>query len=167
MLFMLLGSINFSSFFYFFHGRFARIKDPELRVFLAIIGFACLFAAWQLTGTPSAPLNEAASHAEKLSFWEALRYGSFQIISAQTSTGFATANYDLWPYSIQALMLILMYVGGMAGSTAGGIKVIRVQTFFHIMLNKIEAIYRPDTVRTLPSGPYNHRRPAEQSLFSA
>jgi trk system potassium uptake protein TrkH len=152
MLFMILGSINFSIFFYCFHGRLIRIKDPELRLFLIILGLSILFAAWQLTGTHSAALNPSPHNLGNLSFFEALRYASFQIISAQTSTGFATANYDLWPFSVQLLMLVLTYVGGMAGSTAGGIKVIRHQTFFQIMRHKIEAIYRPDAVRTIRIG---------------
>ncbi len=151
MIFMLLGSINFSIYFFCMHGRFIRLKDPELRTFLAIIIVCSLFATWKLIGTPSAPLDFSKG-GPHLGFWQALRYGSFQVISAQTSTGFATANYSLWPFSIQLLMVVIMYIGGMAGSTAGGLKVIRHETFFHIMLRKIESIYRPDTVRTYRIG---------------
>lgn len=152
MVFMILGSINFSIYFYCLRGRFSRLKDPELRTFLIFLFLACLFAAWQLTGTTPAPLASENVGASKLTFLQALRYGSFQIISAQSSTGFATANFDVWPFSVQVLMLILMFIGGMAGSTAGGIKVIRIQTFFRTLLNKIEAIYRPDVVRTYRMG---------------
>lgn len=151
LVFMILGSINFSIYFFCMRGRFSRLKDPEVKVFLAIILAASLFAAWQLTGRESALIG-TDQEGGVLNFGEALRYGAFQIVSAQTSTGFSTANYPLWPFSIQLLMLILMYVGGMAGSTAGGLKVVRLQTFFHIVLNKIESIFRPDTLRTFRIG---------------
>jgi trk system potassium uptake protein len=151
ILFMLLGSINFSIYFFCMHGRFIRLKDPELKVFLAIVLCSSLFAAWQLLNSPFFPLDPTVG-GEYLNFWQALRYGAFQVISAQTSTGFATANYDLWPFSIQLWMFVLTYIGGMAASTAGGLKVIRQQTFFHIMLRKIESIYRPDIVRTYRIG---------------
>jgi len=151
MAFMIFGSVNFSLYFYCVRGRFSRLKDPETKIFFAILLLACLFAAWQLSGTLLAPLIEQQTQT-RMNFLQALRYGAFQMISAQSSTGFATANFDLWPFSVQVLMLILMFIGGMAGSTAGGIKVIRIQTFFRILLNKIESIYRPDTVRTYRIG---------------
>ncbi len=138
VLFMILGSISFSIYFFCMRGKFNRLRDPELRLFLLIILFAVIVATWQLLGS--------------YPFWKAFQFGTFQVISAQTSTGFSTANYDIWPFSVQVLMLILFYVGGMAGSTAGGIKVVRHQTFFRIMLNKIESIYRPDAVRTYRLG---------------
>lgn len=146
IVFMILGSISFSIYFFCMRGKFGRLRDPELRLFLLIILFSVAIATWQLMGTTHHRLASTES-VGNFNFWEALRYGAFQVISAQTSTGFTTANYNLWPFSVQVLMLVLFYVGGMAGSTAGGIKVIRQQTFFHIMLNKIESIYRPDTVR--------------------
>lgn len=149
--FMILGSISFSIYFFCMRGKFNRLRDPELRLFLLIILFSITIATWQLMGKAQHRLSSTNSLGE-FTFWEAVRFGAFQVISAQTSTGFTTANYDLWPFSVQVLMLVLFYVGGMAGSTAGGIKVIRHQTFFHIMLNKIESIYRPDTVRTYRIG---------------
>jgi trk system potassium uptake protein TrkH len=86
------------------------------------------------------------------SWWEALRYGTFQAISAQTSTGFSFANYSLWPMSTQVLLLILMFFGGMSGSTAGGIKMIRHLILFRVMKHKVESIFRPDAIRCLKVG---------------
>ncbi len=149
ILFMVLGSISFSLYFYCMRGKFYRLNDSELKVFLLIILLSVSIATWQLMGKSE---DLFFGPSGKFNFFEALRYGAFQVISAQTSTGFSTANFDLWPYSIQVLMLVLFYVGGMAGSTAGGIKVVRQQTFFRIMLNKIESIYRPDAVRTYRVG---------------
>jgi trk system potassium uptake protein TrkH len=70
----------------------------------------------------------------------------------QTSTGFVTANYDLWPFASQMLMLLLMFVGGMSGSTAGGIKTSRFYILFKILQHRLESIYRPDCVRRLRIG---------------
>lgn len=138
VLFMILGSISFTIYFFCMRGRFFRLNDLELKVFLVIIIVSCALATWELLG--------------RYPFLDAFRLGTFQAISAQTSTGFNNADYDVWPFTIQVHMLILMFIGGMAGSTAGGIKVIRLQTFFRILLNKIEMIFRPDTVRTYRIG---------------
>ncbi|MCH9627770.1 MAG: Trk system potassium uptake protein TrkH [Chlamydiales bacterium] len=151
IVFMVLGSISFSIYFFCMRGKFYRLKDPELIGFLLIILCVVAITTWQLIGKFGYPLSPAEQTGE-LGFFGALRFGAFQVISAQTSTGFTTANYDLWPFSIQVLMLALFFIGGMAGSTAGGLKVIRHQTFFRIMLDKIESIYRPDTVRTYRVG---------------
>lgn len=153
ILFMILGSISFSLYFFCMRGKFSRLNDPELKTFLLIILFSVLITTSLLTGKAAHSLSPNSPNP--LSFFEALRYAAFQTISVLTSTGFAIANYDLWPFAVQVLMLILFYVGGMAGSTAGGIKVVRFQTFFSIMLNKIESIYRPDTVRTYRIGNVN------------
>lgn len=151
MVFMILGSVSFALYFACIKGKFNRLNDPELKTFLSIILISCILATWLLTGH-TRHILEPREGGGLFSLPGALLYGSFQVISMQTSTGFSTADYDLWPFATQVLMLILMYVGGMAGSTAGGIKVVRQQTFFRIMLNKIESIYRPDTVRTYRLG---------------
>ncbi len=145
ILFMILGSINFSLYFMCVRGKFSRLNDSELKVFLLIVLSACALITWQLIDTSRSPL--VGPTGGSYTFWQALQQGSFQVISAQTSTGFATSNFNLWPFGAQVLMLILFFVGGMAGSTAGGIKIVREQTFFRIMINKIESIFRPDTVR--------------------
>jgi trk system potassium uptake protein TrkH len=127
-LFMILGSINFSIYFYLMRGRGYRLKDPELLIFFCVLLFSCLFATW---------------------YAGSFRYGAFQVISTITTTGFVTAKFDLWPFPVQSLLLILMFVGGMAGSTAGGMKIVRFQIFFSAILAKIESFFRPDAVRTL------------------
>jgi trk system potassium uptake protein TrkH len=73
-------------------------------------------------------------------------------ISAQTTTGFSLISYDLWPFVCQLLMLILMFIGGMSGSTTGGIKVIRYFVVLKLIKNKIESLFRPEVVRVLKVG---------------
>lgn len=151
LIFMFLGSVNFSIYFYAIRRQFYRAYEPELFLYLFLITGACWFTAYSIYGTEK-DLLTGSGPSGVFNFTESIRYGFFQIISAQTSTGFATANYDTWPYPVQVLMIIVMYIGGMAGSTAGGIKVIRLLLIFKIVQYKVESIFRPDTVRSLRIG---------------
>lgn len=135
MFFMLLGSINFSLYFYIFRGKLARLKDSELLTFAFVTLFSVVFATIKLS-----------SH---YGFFPALAHGAFQVISFQSTSGFFTANYNPWPFAVMVWMIILTFIGGMAGSTAGGIKIVRLQLIFRLLVDKIEAIFRPDAVRTL------------------
>jgi trk system potassium uptake protein TrkH len=139
-LFMLAGSINFSLYFQALRLKFSRIYVPDFVLFLATALIGCLLVSLYLFFQNIYPLMEA------------LRIGSFQALSLQTSTGFVTANYDLWPFAPQMFMLLLMFVGGMSGSTAGGIKTSRFYILYKIILHRLESIYRPDSVRTLRIG---------------
>jgi trk system potassium uptake protein TrkH len=147
ILFMLLGSINFSLYYYVLRGKIYRLYDKELLLFFAIVLAACFFASWNLVGTPNASLVEHSDQVPPMGLKEAIRQGSFQVISIQTTAGFNIADYDSWPAIIQCLLLLLMYVGGMTGSTAGGIKVMRLYLMALIIKNRLLLLFRPDTVR--------------------
>jgi len=150
MLFMLLGSINFALYYYSLRGKFYRFCDMELIVFLTVISLSALFVAANLVGT----VNYITTGGEEgvYSVSDALRVGFFQVISAQTSSAFSVADYDQWPYPIQVLLLVLIYLGGMAGSTTGGMKMIRHIMLFRIAKDKIELLFRPETVRSVRVG---------------
>jgi trk system potassium uptake protein TrkH len=137
-LFMILGSLNFSIYFHALRMKFRRIMAPDFFLFLGVLAAGCLFVSVPLIG--------------KYSIGQAFQEGSFQAVSMQTSTGFTTANYDPWPFASQMFMLLLMFVGGMSGSTAGGIKTSRFYILFKIVQHRLESIYRPDSVRTLRIG---------------
>ncbi|MBS0607016.1 MAG: TrkH family potassium uptake protein [Verrucomicrobia bacterium] len=149
VIFMVLGSINFSLYFHCLRGKIYRIYEPEFFTFLFSLLFSSLLMTWVLWESPKI-LFKAGEGIFTLT--EALRYGTFQAISSQTSTGFAIANYDLWPSACQVLMLILLFVGGMSGSTAGGIKIARHCILFRVITHKIESIFRPHAVRCLKIG---------------
>ncbi|MBU6446822.1 MAG: TrkH family potassium uptake protein, partial [Verrucomicrobia bacterium] len=138
VLFMILGSINFSLFFHILRFKFFKVYVPDFFLFLAI-AFAGSIAV-SLFLVPD------------LGFGSAFRFGIFQAISAQSTTGFFSANYDLWPFAPQILLLLLMFVGGMSGSTAGGIKTPRFYIAYKILLHRLESIFRPDSVRKLYIG---------------
>lgn len=135
-LFMILGGLNFSLYFHCLKRKIYRLNDVEFFSYLAILLMGCLCL--------SAILWYTSSFSFKLT--------ALQAISAQTSTGYAFINYDYWPLTSQFLLLMLMFIGGMSGSTAGGIKVIRVVTIFRVISNKIESFFRPGVVRVLKVG---------------
>lgn len=148
--FMLLGSINFSLYFHLLRGKFYRLKDPELITYLTVVLLTGGFVAFWLWNSPKVIMGIAGGGV--FTFWEAMIHGFFQTISAQTSTGFVTADYDKWPFAPQGMMLILMFVGGMSGSTSGGIKMMRHIILFRVIQNRLELLFRPATVRIYRMG---------------
>jgi len=140
MLFMVIGSINFALYYFVSRGKIFRLFNRELFIYLVILLLGSCFVSWAIHGTSN------------YTWFEAIRYGSFQAVSANSTTGFFSADYDSWPYEAQTMMLILMYVGGMAGSTCGGIKIIRHYMLFKIVQYKTESIIRPEAVKVFRIG---------------
>jgi len=138
---MIAGSLNFTLYFYALKAKFYRLYDPELLFFGASLLAGSGLMSWNLWNA-----------LKGVSFIQAAGLGTFQAISAQTSTGLSAANYDLWPFSCQFLMLMLMYIGGMSGSTSGGIKIIRYAIVLKVIKNKVESLFRPESVRCLKVG---------------
>ena len=147
MLFMILGSINFSLYYFCLKGKFYRLYEPEFFLFCIIIAVVCLFSAWGIYGTENVSLTNQAQGFFSLT--DSIRYGFFQVISALTSTGFVTTNYNISPLPVQTIMLISMFIGGMSGSTAGGIKIIRHYIMFKLTKYKVESVFRPQNVTIL------------------
>ena len=112
-IFMFLAGINFSLFYYFVTKKFQDIKDnSELKAYCGICIFAIIAMTLCLLPTYK-------------SFGTALRYAAFQTTTIISTTGFASADFTLWPMTAQFFVFILFFIGGCSGSTAGGIKVIR------------------------------------------
>lgn len=147
IVFMVLGSVNFTLFYYCLRGQFYKLWNTELFVFLMIILFLCIMGTYQLVGTPIYLLD--GSIGGIYDWWGAFTDGSFQLVAALTSTGFYTTNYTFWPYVTQVLMLISMFIGGMSASTAGGIKIIRHIIIFLLAKTRIESSFRPDAVKPI------------------
>lgn len=113
IVFMLLAGINFMLYYWTLTGRFRQVaKNEELRAYLFICVAMILAVAWALRSADISDTN--------------LRTAAFQVISLVTTTGYATADYERWPQLGQFLLLTLLLLGGMAGSTAGGVKTIRL-----------------------------------------
>ena len=93
------------------------------------------------------------------SFWDALRYGAFQAASIITTTGFGTADYELWPPLALVVLFALFFVGGMAGSTGGGVKVVRVLLILKNSFRELRQLVHPQAIlpirldhRVVPEG---------------
>ena len=150
IVFMIMGGINFTLYYYLFTGKLFRLYDKELFLFLGLLLFQSLLCSYEIYGAQKI-LMDNINHGIFNSS-EALRYATFEVVSSQTSTGFSTANFDLWPYPSQVIILVAMFFGGMAGSTAGGIKTIRLYILFRVAQFKVETLFRPETVRRFRIG---------------
>ena len=116
MVFMLLTCINFSLLYFAFSGRSNEIwKDEELRTYLLIV-----FIAWIAMA-----VNISRSSDLDYGILESIRHSMFQAISI-TSTGYSSADFSQWPVFSQFVLLLLMIIGASAGSTGGGLKVLRI-----------------------------------------
>lgn len=134
-IFMTISGINFMLLLLFASGKFKKFfQDTELKWYLtSIIGFT-LFITIGLYKTSSMGVEE--------SFRKAL----FQVTSLHTSTGFATTDYMTWQPALWGAILVLMVVGGCAGSTSGGIKCIRMVMLSKIASNEFKKIIHPNAV---------------------
>ena len=95
---------------------------------------------------------------------EALRLSAFQVSSVMTTTGYATADFNIWPGFSKTLLLVLMFMGACAGSTAGGLKVSRVIILVKGMRRELHRLLHPRSVKTLK---LEGKRIDEQTLSSA
>ncbi len=102
------------------------------------------------TETDNRPGSAHPSHGwQRQPFGHALRAASFTVVSITTTTGFATEDFDRWPFFSRALLVALMFVGACSGSTGGGTKVVRVVILFRVVLLHLERMFRPKTIRVL------------------
>ena len=112
-LFMFLSGINFSLYYYILIGKFSDVKNnSELKAYFGLTLFFIVAVTLSLRSVYG-------------SFWNSLRYSSFQVVSLMTTTGFATADYVTWPPVAQFWLFLVYFIGGCSGSTGGGIKVVR------------------------------------------
>lgn len=135
--FMLAGGINFAMHFVAWRGRSVRsyLHDAETRSFLAISG-----ALGVLVG---AVLALTGYYPDMVS---AMRHAVFHVVSIITTTGFVTTDFSTWPLFLPILMMMISFIGGAAGSTAGGIKVIRVMLLYKQGVREVERLVHPSAV---------------------
>ena len=139
--FMLVSAVNFSLYFQAFRGQVGHLtRNLELRVYVVVFVVAVALVTLSVTG----PVYG--------SFGEGLRFASFQVASILTTTGFTTADFDAWPALAKGVLMTLMLVGGCAGSTAGGVKVIRLVSLFKQGVNELKYLVHPQGIFTLKIG---------------
>ncbi len=149
LVFMVIAGSNFTVLLALLKGRWKHaLRDTEFRLYLMLlVGGSCIAAA-ALLGA-DAPLVLSNGDEVPLTTGSAIRAASFTVVSQQTTTGFVTTDFDLWPFASKAVIILLMFVGGSAGSTAGGIKVVRIWIALRVLWAELERFFRPDVVRPL------------------
>ena len=157
MTFMTLSGISFSLYFLAFRRRFEMIRrSSELRLFLGLlvlVSIACSLALWTHGWQdPDYRIGVVGGAGVEPTILNSLRYGVFTVVSIITTSGFATSVYEDWPALAIVCLLSIFMVGAMAGSTSGGIKLIRIWIAGKLMFREIEREFRPDVVRPLKVG---------------
>ena len=136
MLFMFLGGINFALHYQLALGNFRLVfQNPELKFYVTMITVCVLVASVGLW-----------NHLPEADMGTALRKASFNVISINTTTGFATDDFNLWPDYLRILLLGIMMVGGCAGSTSGSLKAIRVIILFKIIFRELQKLVHPRAI---------------------
>ncbi len=97
---------------------------------------------------------------------QALHHAAFQVVSIMTTTGYCSADYDLWPYFSRMLLLVLMFVGGCAGSTGGGLKVVRIVMLAKLAYRRLEKTFQPKTVRAIRIGGEVVSEETQQTVYA-
>lgn len=135
--FMFIFGVNFNLYYFALIRKFkSAIKNEELITYLIIVFMSILAITINIR-----PLYEGVS--------ESLRYASFQVGAIISTTGFATADFNQWPGMSKTIILLLMFVGGCAGSTAGGFKIARVVMLFKTIKRELQKLLHPRAVSTI------------------
>ena len=141
IVFMFLAGVNFALNYRALRGRpLCYFRDPEFRFYLG---------TW-LTATAIIVLTIYRSVYP--SFGHAVRAAFFQSTSIMTTTGFCTEDFDLWPGASKVVLVLLMFIGGCAGSTGGGIKNIRIFVLLKMVLREIRLFMQPQAVMKVKVG---------------
>ena len=135
--FCLLFSINFALYFLVLQRRiWEALKSDELRFFLVVVALATAAIAVDIL-------------PQYGSILQSLRYSFFQVASIISTTGFATADYVLWPHLSQYILILLMFCGACAGSTGGGVKCSRMLVLLRTIRREIHQIVHPRSVEVV------------------
>ena len=135
--FMFLFGINFSCFYLLLLGNIKSIfKDEELRLYIGLALGVILLIGLNI-------------HHLYSSWADTFRHAAFQVSTIITTTGFATADFDMWPMFSKGLLLLLMVVGACAGSTAGGLKCARLLLLFKSLGRNIRKLVNPKKVQVV------------------
>ncbi len=143
IVFMFVAGMNFALHFSAWRKASAQpyFQDSELRAYALIIVIFSILATAVLMFTG---IYDGA--------FESARYGVFQVVSALTTTGFTSTSFYLWPGFLPVLLIFLAFIGGCAGSTAGGMKVIRVVLLYRQSVREILRLIHPHAVLPVKFG---------------
>jgi trk/ktr system potassium uptake protein len=150
IVFMIAAGVNFGLYYQLIRRRWSAVlTDPELRCYLGVLAIGSLIVTLSILNGKIVTTDGTEMTADLAT---AARFGVFQAVSVQTTTGFCTADFDQWNFVAKATMLVLMFVGGSAGSTGGGIKVIRCIMVVKTLWAELERVFHPNVVRPVRVG---------------
>lgn len=133
--------INFSLYYAAIKGNIKEVfKDAELKLYIAIVLISIMLITFNIKGNV---FN---------GYGESLRHSSFQVVTIVTTTGYASTDFNQWPAFSKTILLLLMFVGGCAGSTAGSIKNVRILLMFKAAKREVHKIIHPKAVYTVKYG---------------
>ena len=143
--FMLLFSINFSCYYLLLLRRIREAFNAEVRVFLLIVAaaVAVITVDLRLNGV----INSVTG--ESFTLYGTIHHAAFTVSSLISTTGYATADFDLWPALSKTVLVGVMFIGACAGSTGGGIKVSRILILCKSIRREIEGLVHPHRVRRI------------------
>ncbi len=138
--FMLMAGINFVLHYKILVGRGREVlKDAELRYFMAVVLVATAVLTFDV-------------HEPGKDFFESLRLAAFQTVSLLTTTGYVTTDFELWPTLAVMMVVVLLILGGMSGSTGGGIKSLRALLAFRSLRVTLHRLIHPHAIRPVKYG---------------
>jgi trk system potassium uptake protein TrkH len=142
IVFMTIAGVNFSLFYFLVWKRQIKqlIQNAEFRLYIILILVSTVFIVINLITSM------------EFSVGEALRHGSFQVVSIMTTTGFNTVDFNIWPSFAKSILLTLMIIGASAGSTGGAIKVVRILVLVKYAYRRIILAFNPRVVVPLKIG---------------
>lgn len=141
ILFMIIAGTNFSIHYRFLKGDFkSYFKNQEFLFFISIIGVVTLLIG----------LDTFFNKYDSIG--ETLQKTLFQVVSILTTTGYSTADFEQWASSSQILLFLMMFIGGCAGSTGGGIKVMRIYILMKFVFSEIVRLIHPHAVVSVRLG---------------
>lgn len=136
-IFMIVFGVNFNIYYLLLIRRFRKaLSNEELGLFIAIV----------LVSTAAIAINTAGRFS---GVEETVRTAFFQVASIISTTGYSTADFNLWPQISKIILFALMFMGGCAGSTGGGAKVVRILLMFKSAKASIYRVLHPNSVKLL------------------
>ncbi|NLN92392.1 MAG: TrkH family potassium uptake protein [Candidatus Hydrogenedens sp.] len=150
--FMLISATHFGLLHQILRRQYKKaFSNPEWRLFLTIVIAATLLICANLyqAELKGQTIIRTENHTPLPPGLELFRMSFFQVVSIMTTTGFCTEDFNLWPSFSQGILIVLMFVGGCSGSTAGGLKVIRFLLFLKMAYWQIEKSFKPKNVHAL------------------
>ena len=141
ILFMFLGGVNFALHYQIIQGNFNVVfQNPEFRFYITMIVIAVVVTTLGL------------AYADGGNLENAFRRAAFNIVSINTTTGYATDDFNVWPDYLRIMMVVIMMVGGCSGSTSGSFKVIRVIILLKVMFRELQKLIHPRAVVRIKVG---------------